>query len=134
MVNHKKAKRLVAEYQEIFGLLDWDVRYSETPAEEEHYATLDWRDQEKVAQIRLTHEDDHDLEASIVHEMLHLVLKTYSVPMLRLVSLMDEPLRTFLAGQLEDAEEQVIETIVRSYGFERFKPIDELKAMWPAFS
>ena len=129
------AHQMIWLWADKFGLRDWDVRFTPKPADDGLLAQVDFRTAEKVAQIRVAEDvpDEEVLEACIVHEMLHLALKPYTIPTERLLATLSEPLRTIMAGQLEDAEEEIIETLVRAFGFDRYRPTGELVELWPAF-
>lgn len=136
MVIEAEGRMFVRQWADKLGLRDWDVRFTTLPSGEGLFAEVDFRPEEKVAQVRVDPAlpDEEVLESCVVHELLHLVLKPYTVPTERMLATLDEPFRTFMAGVVEDAEEQIIETLVRAFGFDRFRPILELVDEWPAFA
>ncbi len=127
---------LLSSWRQWLGLFDWDIRYDSEPAESGHAADICWRDQENIAILRLDPVLPVEaMESAVLHELLHLVLKPYSIPVERLLALTSGRLQHFARNEIEDAEEHVIEQIVRAFGFPRFQPYGEaLLKDWKPFS
>lgn len=138
-----KRTKMIEEHIQLWrfwlNLMDWEIRYDPTdPNEKEkdrYQAHTHFRYMEKIAQLRIDPKlPDGQVEGSILHELLHLVLRPYT-----------DLAQTFagrhkqgdlLLDLLRDQEEQLIEALVRAFGpagFERFKPYGSLTKTWPAF-
>lgn len=127
----------IKQWQKRLGLDDWDIRLSPRPPEGEGLvAQVKYRLSERVAEVMIDqHTPNTDIaESHVAHELVHLALKPYTMLAEGMAAQMKEPFRGFIAGALEDAEERVIESVLRSHGFERFVPYGELAELWPTFA
>lgn len=127
---------LVNAWSDVLGLEDWDIRYDPAVETDSNcQANIDFRTMEKVATISLDRRLPLDsFEPSIIHELLHLVVKRYVLIVHNLIAQTPEPLQAFVANQVEAEEEAMIEQITRAFGMPRFIPYGDLLPAWQAFA
>lgn len=124
------------------GLSDWDVRVSIVDGLlPSHYACIDYRDIERVAQIRIDKavvelNDIPFLERCLYHEVMHLVLHKYeNLVGMALASVPEgkrEILNEFLEDELEIAVESLTSLLIPG---NRYIAVDEEERKnWPAFA
>ncbi len=77
----KKAETLLHDWQLRLGLLDWDITVKVVSYNDiQGWGCINWNLTEKAADMKLMHPDDaspdairpYDIEATLVHELLHL--------------------------------------------------------------
>lgn len=122
MIDPHAATQLWAD---TFGLDDWAITFRDQKPSEGLMSQVVYDPSFKVARIEAntSNLNDAELVGSILHEIVHLALKPYTQIVQRLAANTESPMREFVLGQMEDAEEQVVEAIVRSHGFPRYNPL-----------
>lgn len=128
--------------QKSLGLSDWDIRVAVVDGlGPTHYAALDYRENEKVAQIKLAREVAEKgnldfISRCVAHELMHLVLRRYEGLANRAVANLPEPLRATMADLVNDELELVVEDLAGAFvPTPRFLPLDEdERQSWPSFA
>lgn len=129
------AKAYIEQYQSRLGLKHWDIRYT-VCNEDGDAASVTYRTAERVAQVGIDPDVPYELISTLViHELVHLTLKPLTQLMENLIAKQkDDAFRDFLADEYNAAEEEVVESITRALGGERFIPYGELLRRWESFS
>jgi hypothetical protein len=121
-------------WQAKLGLKDWDIRITEQEPDPGYLAQVQTSPADRAAQINLCADVPLDqVEREVLHELLHIVMKPYTTPTEHLVAISGEELGVYMAHTLEDAEEVVIEQIVRAFGFPHLATWGEAAKSWSAF-
>jgi hypothetical protein len=108
---------LVAKWQRHLNLGDWDIRYDpQVETDPGTWATIENRYPEKVAVISLARDlPGQALELTIVHELVHLVLKPLEhLTSSLLAQVSDEKAQAVLSTLFEDDLEVVVEQLARA--------------------
>lgn len=127
---------LIERLRHRLNLSDWEIRLADV-AEEVDQASVQWRDMERVAEIRLAADLPRSMdEAAIAHEMVHLVMTDYAVLAERLlVFVKDEQARITLTEMLEDANERVVDTLAMALSTgPRFVAYGKMADLYPSFA
>lgn len=126
----------ISALQGRLGLQDWQIELSDKSSGEAYQAELNYRDIERVAEIRMAQGLPEEMDSlCIAHEMVHLAIHTYEELAQRLlVFVTDDQARTTFAELLEDANEQAVDTLAHALvGGPRFMAYGDMVEDFPAY-
>lgn len=132
-----RIKDMIHRWRHKLNLTHWDVRYTPEPPPKTHDEQIHYSFSGQAAVISIAPYADYQAaEGLVVHALLHLLLKPYTIIAERnLVHVGGDTARTQLNEMLEDAEEALIENIARAFvgGYPRLIVTDDSEAEWAAF-
>jgi hypothetical protein len=116
-VNHRTVRKLLDRYQKILGLSEWDIKYEEgeEPPVEGAIACIIFGDQGYKAYLYIG--GTENLEASILHELLHLMFAHNNMFLGDLMEeyVNDQVSRRLIAGMLDNNEERIVYRLTKAF-------------------